>query len=276
MSVKKDASGRRSVRVEVEVPGTPEEVWQAIATGPGISSWFVPSEVEEREGGAAISHFGPGNSMDSVATITTWDPPRRFVAETDELGPGEQPVATEWIVEARSGDTCLVRVVHSWFASSDDWDEQFEGYEKGWPGFFRILRLYLTHFRGQSCAPFQLMGIAPEPKSEAWAVLTGSLGLAGAAVGQRVKTAAAAPPLAGLVEQVGEPEYPEELLLRVDEPAPGIAHFFAMPMGGQVCLLIRIYLYGDGASAAAARDEPLWQSWINEHFPAAGAASSIA
>ena len=35
MSVKKEASGRRSVQVEVEVPGTPEEVWQAIATGPG-------------------------------------------------------------------------------------------------------------------------------------------------------------------------------------------------------------------------------------------------
>ena len=36
MSVKKEASGRRSVQIEVEVPGTPEEVWEAIATGPGI------------------------------------------------------------------------------------------------------------------------------------------------------------------------------------------------------------------------------------------------
>ena len=50
MSVKKEASGRRSVQVEVEVPGTPEEVWQAIATGPGISSWFVPTAFEERDG----------------------------------------------------------------------------------------------------------------------------------------------------------------------------------------------------------------------------------
>ena len=48
MSVKKEASGRRSIQVEVEVPGTPEEVWQAIATGPGISSWFVPTEFEEQ------------------------------------------------------------------------------------------------------------------------------------------------------------------------------------------------------------------------------------
>ena len=42
MPVKKDESGRRSVQAEVEVPGTPEEVWEAIATGPGITSWFVP------------------------------------------------------------------------------------------------------------------------------------------------------------------------------------------------------------------------------------------
>ena len=50
MSVKKEASGRRSVRVEVEVPGTPEEVSQAIATRPGISSRFVPKRSEDRDG----------------------------------------------------------------------------------------------------------------------------------------------------------------------------------------------------------------------------------
>ena len=46
MGVKEESSGRRSVQVENEVPGTPEEVWQAIATGPGISSWFVASTAE--------------------------------------------------------------------------------------------------------------------------------------------------------------------------------------------------------------------------------------
>ena len=30
MSVKKEASGRRSVQFEVEVPGTPEEVWPSL------------------------------------------------------------------------------------------------------------------------------------------------------------------------------------------------------------------------------------------------------
>jgi uncharacterized protein YndB with AHSA1/START domain len=50
MSVKKEASGRRSMQIEFEVPGTPEEVWRAIATGPGISSWLMPAEFEECDG----------------------------------------------------------------------------------------------------------------------------------------------------------------------------------------------------------------------------------
>ena len=46
MSVNVDADGRRWVRVEVETPGTVEEVWRAIATASGISSWFVPAELD--------------------------------------------------------------------------------------------------------------------------------------------------------------------------------------------------------------------------------------
>jgi uncharacterized protein YndB with AHSA1/START domain len=272
MSVMKEASGRRSVQVEVEVPGTPEEVWQAIASGPGISSWFVPTEFEERDGVpvSVVSHFGPG--MDAVATVTAWDPPRRFAAE-GEWGPGAPPIATEWIVESRSGGMCVVRVVHSLFASTDDWDDQLTGTESGWPGFFRILRLYLSHFRGQRGSVFQLMSMVPGPESEAWDALTGSLGLAGATIGERRSTPAGAPALAGTVEPGGEGR---QLLLRLDEPAPGIAHLIAHNMGGQVVLAINFYLFGDDAPAVAAREEPLWRAWMDERFPSTGDAGAIA
>ena len=93
MSVKKEASGRRSVQVEVEVPGTPEEVWQAIATGPGISSWFVPTEFEEQDGKpvAVTLNFGPG--MESRSVVTAWDPPRMFAAQGEGWG-GSPPSRT--------------------------------------------------------------------------------------------------------------------------------------------------------------------------------------
>src|SRR6202165_4580211 len=204
MSVKKEASGRRSVQVKVEVPGTPEEVWQAIATGPGISSWFVPTKFEERDGKpvAVTLNFGPG--MESRSVVTAWDPPRMFAAEANGWAPGSPPIADEWSVEARGGGICVVRVVHSLFASTDDWDNQLEGIESGWPGIFRILRIYLTHFRGQRSAIMQFMAPAAGTEAEAWETLTAALGLNGVGAGQRWAVPAGVPALGGVVEHVSQ------------------------------------------------------------------------
>ena len=267
MSVKKDASGRRSVEAEVEVPGTPEEVWAAIATGPGVSSWFVPTTIEEREGGEISANFGPG--MESNSTIESWEPPHRFVAEkADGMGPGSPAMATEWSVEARSGGKCLVRVVHRWFADTDDWDKQFEGVEKGWPAFFRILRLCLTHFRAAPSASFQIMAFTPGATANVWAALGRNLALSGLAAGRDVRTSGDAPQLAGIVEHVAEGKEPE-FLLRLEAPAPGYAHLVAMSMGGQVYLSLHCCLFGDRAAATVTRDEPVWQAWMAKHFPSA-------
>jgi uncharacterized protein YndB with AHSA1/START domain len=272
MPVKKDPSGRRYVQSEVELPGTPEEIWQAIATGPGVSSWFVPTTVEERVGGKAILDFGFGPGMESVSTNTIWDPPRRFAAEGQDMGPNSPIVATEWTVEARSGGTCLVRVVHSWFASTDEWDNQFEGTEHGWPAFFRILRVYLAHFRGLPSATFQMLAMTSEPLADAWAAVAEPLGLSNVVAGDQVKASSGALGFAGVVEYVGPPDHPERML-RLTEPAPGIAHFFAMPMGGQVCVPVRLFIYGDQAQAVVARERPIWEAWIKDRF---GASAPVA
>jgi uncharacterized protein YndB with AHSA1/START domain len=275
MSVKKEASGRRSVQAEVELPGTPEQVWEAIATGPGISSWFCPTEVETGADGRPtrmVFHMGPG--MDATPTITAWEPPRRFAAEDQGWAPGMPSIATEWTVEARAGGTCLVRVVHSMFASTDDWDNQLEGTETGWPGFFRILRLYLTHFRGQCCSSIQVMAMPAEPEAKAWETLTGSLGLVGATAGKRVSAPSGAPPLAGVVENASEGKNMHSMLIKLDEPGPGVVSISAFPCGGPTMVSVSFYLYGDGAAAVAKRDEPLWQAWMSKHFPAASGAGA--
>ncbi len=265
MSVKKEPSGRRFVQVEVEVPGTPEEVWQAIATGPGISSWFVPTEFEMQDGKpvAVTLNFGPG--MESRSVVTTWDPPRRFGAEAPGWVPGSPVIADEWTVEARAGGTCIVRVVHSLFASTDEWDNQIEGTESGWPGFFRILKIYLTHFRGQRSAMMQWMAPAAGTEAEAWATLTAALALKGVSVGQRWTAPAGVPSLSGAVEHVSQSPY--SALLRLDKPGPGAAALGAVNFGGQSMVTLSFYLYGDQAAATVARETPLWQAWIEERFP---------
>jgi uncharacterized protein YndB with AHSA1/START domain len=267
MSVNVGENGRRSVQVEVEVPGSPEQVWQAIATGPGISSWFVPTQVEERVGGAFTADFGMG--MESVSTITQWDPPRSFTKDGDGMDPDAPPVATEWIVESRSGGKCVVRVVHSWFASTDEWDGQWEAVEQGWNAFFNILRLSLEHFPGQSSAAFDASGLRNGSELEAWAALTGPFGLTDASEGQEVRSGNDVPPLAGKVEIVahGAEEY---IMLLTSEPAPGIGHLSAMPMGEQAYLSARFYLFGDTAAAAAAEAGPEWSRWFADRFPMEG------
>lgn len=267
MPVKKDDSGRRSVQVEVEVPGAPEQVWEAIATAAGISSWFVPTTSVDDADGVPVKmsfNFGPG--MESIASTTSWNPPHAFTAESQDLGPDAPTVATEWIVEAKGGGVCVVRVVHSLLADTDDWDKQLEAWEAGWPDFFRLLQLYLTHFGGEPCASFQTMGFAPAPRAAVWRALLDGLGVGPLTTGQRVRSSGAAPALSGTVEREGETKHAEETILRLEAPAPGLAHLFAMNMGGQVVISIRLYLYGIAAAEAAAREEPVWQAWIGETF----------
>jgi uncharacterized protein YndB with AHSA1/START domain len=267
MSVKKEASGRRSIQVEVEVPGTPEEVWQAIATGPGISAWFCPAECEE-QGGKPVAvklNFGPG--MVSRSVVTAWDPPRLFAREADGWAPGSPPIATEFSVEARAGGLCVVRVVNSLFASTDDWDKQLDGAESGWPGIFRILRIYLTHFRGQRSAIMQVMAGAAGTKEEAWATLTAALGLNGVGVGQRWAAPAGVPALGGVVEHVSQRESDCGVLLRLDKPGPGTAALSIITFGASVMAAFNFYLYGDQAAGTVARETPLWQTWIQKLFP---------
>ncbi len=265
MSVKKEASGRRSVQVEVEVPGTPEEVWQAIATGPGISSWFMPAEFEEVDGKPVTlrMNFGPG--MDVRSPVTAWNPPQTFTAQGEGWG-GSPPIATEWSVEALAGGMCKVRVVNSLFSSTDDWDGQLEATEHGWPGFFRTLTIYLTHFRGLRSELMQFVTPVAGSESQAWDTLTSAFELKGLNVGEHWTAPAGVPALNGVVEYVSQG--PNDLLVRLDKPGPGVAALGSYDMGGQVMVAVNFYRYGDQAAEAATRETPLWQAWLQERFPA--------
>jgi len=265
MTVKKEASGRRSVQIEFEVPGTPEEIWQAIATGPGISSWLMPAEIEERDGKPVALKLNFGSGGASSSAITTWDPPRVFAAQADGFAPGSPPFASEWHIEAQSGGTCILRLVHSLFASTDDWDDQLEYLESGWSAFLRTLQIYLRYFRGQRSTVMKWMVPVPGTEAEAWEMLTGAMGLKGASVGERWTAPMGVPELSGIVEYVSETPY--DILVRLDKPGPAVAAFGAVDMGGPCMVGMNVYLYGDQADASAAHETPLWEAWFQKHFP---------
>ena len=243
---------RREIRLELEVPGTPEQVWDAIATGPGITSWFVPAELD---GERLTLDFGPGAVIDH--RVTAAERPHRFVYEAESKG---DVSAFEWLVEAGSGGTCVVRFVQSGFEHGSSWDEDFDGLSSGWPMFLFNLKLYATHFAGQPCTPVLVSGTHPEPREPAWEEYAAALGVAGAAEGDRVDTPLAA---GTVVRRQGT-----TLTLLLEEPAPGYAFFAAEGRGEQAYLSAWLYLFGDGAAEAAPEAQAAGQTWIEERYPA--------
>lgn len=259
----------RSIDLEIEVPGTPQQVWDAIATGPGITAWFVPTEIEPHEGGVVRQRFGPGEEMQVEGRVRVWDPPSRFVfAGGEGSGEGEGgAMAFEFHVAARTGGTCLVRLVNSGFGSGDEWDSQYDGMEAGWRLFLRNLRLHLTHFAGQPAVPILPTAGATGGRDKVWADLAAGLDVpATPAVGDRIEAAADdVPPLAGTVDAAA----PGMVALMLDAPAPGTAFLAVEGSGDAVTISVWLYLYGSEAAAIAARDEPRWRSWMEARFPAA-------
>ena len=248
-----EPKNRSAIELEVEVPGTPEEVWRAIATGPGISSWYVPHTVEERQDGAAVARFGPGPEMQVPGRVAAWEPPRRIVFDGGEGGDG---LAFEWTVQARDGGTCVVRLVNSGFGSGGPWDDQYDAMADGWKLFLFNLTLHLQHFSGQTATASLPMAMWDGTSDQVWSRLRTELGLPAAPkLGERVEVAASdAPALSGTLVDVGE----HRLTLLVDAPAPGTA-FIAVEGCG---VSIWTYLYGQAGADAVARDEPAWTAWL--------------
>ncbi len=268
MPIKKDGKGNRSVEMEFVTPGTPEQVWEAMATGAGTAAWFTKATIEERVGGVFRLDFGPGAT--SSGEVTAWDPPRRFGYVERDWSEGAPPVATEITITSRSGDKCVVRMVHSLFSTADDWDDQMEGFESGWPGFFDVLRIYLSHFAGMKAASFIAQATIDGDQLATWKRLKNDLGFAGADAGESLTTGSKPESLSGVVESVRQDAKQRGILMRLDAPSPGVALIGTYEAGPKVTVSVCLYLYGDDPGPVATASEHTWRNWLGETFPAAG------
>ncbi|MDY7099968.1 MAG: SRPBCC domain-containing protein [Actinomycetota bacterium] len=257
----------------LEVPGTAAQVWDAIATARGISAWLMPTELEERAGGAV--HFDRGPDGASDGEVTAWEPNRRFAYEEDwaslvgQAGAPVSPLATEFLVEADSGGSCVVRVVTSAMGTGADWENEFwDDMVRGWAPMLDNLRLYLAHFAGRDVVMF---GARAELGADPEAVMTALRdGLGAPQVGASVDARG----VRGVVERV----LPEHLLVRTTEPVAGLLSFFAFggasdeaagaaEATGSTVVVLQGHLYPEAddpeaAKAYIAREEEPWTAWL--------------
>lgn len=157
-----------------DVDATPEELWAAIATGPGIDSWFMGrNEVEGGTGGVVRGAFG---GYRSECGIREWEPLERLVYGTDAAPDGRR-IAYEFLIEGREGGSSVIRCVTSGFLPGDDWEDEFEAMTSGRALFLRTLAEYVTHFAGRVAVPITAFGPPIPDWTAAWAKLGAALGL---------------------------------------------------------------------------------------------------
>ena len=257
-----DESTARVSDNQIEVPGSPEEVWRAVATGPGISTWFVPAEVQEHEGGRIITDHGPYGRSEGV--VTHWEPNHRFGYEERDWNPDrpDAPVwATELLIEARDGGTCVVRLISGFFSDGEGWEDELKGTDEGWVAALRNLRLSLTYFPGLAAAMMTVDGSTSDrTPDELSGQFLAALNLTNAAVGDAVRLQDHTPGLSGTVVDRG----PRSVTLRAGEPHQGIVEFGTFDHSGATAA-IRWYLYGPGGAECAATAAPRWARWLGEH-----------
>ncbi|WP_327121980.1 SRPBCC domain-containing protein [Streptomyces sp. NBC_01341] len=235
------------IELETTLPVNPEEVWQAIATGPGIDSWFMGrNEVEPREGGVASMDIAGHREQ---AVITAYEPGRRLATRTS---PGEDGrfMAFEYLIEGKEHGSTVLRVVHSGLLG-DDWQDEYDALRRGWPFHLHTLGEYLTRF--PATVGFPVFAMVPTPgrtAQDVGAALTRGLALsAPVAVGAR----AHAEP-SGLVPMDGEVVWADDERIAVRTP-DGIYTFHF----GSGALLMFHHLFGPDTEGA----EAAWQQWLN-------------
>ena len=234
---------------EITVDATPEQVWAAIATGPGVDSWFMGrNEVQPGVGGVVRTDMG-GFVMES--TVTVWDPPNHLEYRGSEAADGTV-MAFEFLIEGRAGGSTVVRLVHSGFLGGDDWESEYDALKKGDPMYLRTLGQYVTHFAGRTGVPVTAFGPRQGDEERVCEGLKRGLGLSGTVTeGDLVRFSLdGVAPVEGVVDSVLLPSF---LGVRTSD---GLYRFVGR--NGEVAVGHHIFTPGVDREQA----ELAWQNWL--------------
>jgi uncharacterized protein YndB with AHSA1/START domain len=245
-------------RVErtLAIGASPEQVWDAITTEVGLAAWMVPARVNPTVGGEMA--FELGEDLTSTARITAFEPP--YVLRYEEpdwpvlagQDPGSvAPMATEFLIEAASGGSCVVRIVTSAFGAGADWENEFfTSMSSSWLPLFDNLRLYATHYPGLAATVVHLtQPVAGRDKTSTRDRIVGSLGTS--EVGQTVMLPAGD----AMVERcdVGP------LLFHVQGPSAALVEIEVWGDQPDTVVELAIRNFGD-----THVDTAVWTSWLTE------------
>jgi uncharacterized protein YndB with AHSA1/START domain len=244
------------VREEITIDATPEQVWEAIATGPGIDSWFMGTNtIEGKEGGrTSFTMFGET----SHSTVTDWEPGRHFRYEGDKNPDDGSFMAFEYLLEGRDGGSTVLRFVHSGFLGGDGWETEYDALKVGDRLYLEKLAQVVQHFQGRTN--------------------THNMFAAQPGAGDEAKARATLLAVAGLDDSVNPGD-----AVRIDiEGIPaedGVVAFASPELAFAVRTDTSLYMFGAGMGMAfierhvfsdhvdGEASDAAWRNWLAQTFP---------
>jgi hypothetical protein len=174
---------------------------------------------------------------------------------TGHPGAEVTPLASEFLIEARSGGTCVVRVVSSAFGVGADWEDEFMADMKAWwAPTFDLLRLYLERFPGQTASPLEVRSELKAPAADVRAAIDAGLG--DPHEGDEIDAL-------GLTGRVVRADR-YWLFVNVEAPVPGYLSLCAIDTGdGLTSAAVQAWLFGQDARAVVDDRTPAWREYLD-------------
>jgi uncharacterized protein YndB with AHSA1/START domain len=236
---------------DMVVDASREQVWEAIATGPGMDAWYMGrNEVEPREGGAV--RRGIGASPDG-STVTVWEPPSRF-AHTGTEAPDGSIHRFEFEI-SEDGDGSAIRYVHSGMLGGD-LGAEYDAMSEGDPMYLDKLVQYLTYFDGRFATPIDVRGPIVADREHALTQFRRALGLDDEInKGDPVRLdPKGLQPIDGVVDYTS----PSFIGVRTSDA------LYRFIYGFDQTVMVGHHLFSDGVDQQQA--ERGWQSWLSDLF----------
>jgi uncharacterized protein YndB with AHSA1/START domain len=238
---------------DLTLEATPEQVWDAIATGPGVDSWFMGrTEIEPGQGGTNSLDMRDAMGFVQKSTITAWEPGKRLAFREDS--PDGTFTAVEYLLEGRDGGSTVLRFVHNGILA-DDWDAQYyDSMKAGDLMYLKQLATYLKYFPGRHATRnLFLLGPAVPDDERVWSRFAAALSLTGdITLGAPVRlNVPGLPATDGVVEFLGEPYF-------VGVRTPHGIHMLVK--GYRDALVVGYHGFSDDEDEKEI--ESAWRSWL--------------
>jgi uncharacterized protein YndB with AHSA1/START domain len=245
---------RFEITQDLEVDASPQDVWEAVATGPGRDSWFMGrNEIEPRQGGRVGFSVG---DFTAEARVTVWKPPEHLVSTSDPAPDGTFH-QFEYRIEERSPGRSAIRYEHTGMLGGE-WEAEYEAMRQGDPMYLDKLVQYLTYFRGRFATPLDVQGPQVPSREHAMRAFRRGLGVSeDAALGDHVHLVPE-----GLAAEDGAIDYvsPNFLGVRTEDA------LYRFIYGFTGVAMIGHHLFIEGIDQARAESD--WRSWLEGLFAA--------